>query len=506
MRYLFYTSCAFFKQGVAVLSDEAERIYQEGNEVYFLFCDRIINVCSGNICSNEGLCKTCKLWTKLNLSKLSKGINLVSLNSYYSKSETKEWNYSNVEELKSVIYKKTNIGLAVLSTYISKTRNQNPLIDLGSKPFFDNMLSQASQLVDAIERVIGVLHPDCFILYNGRLVETRGILDYMITNHIETRVMEVVHDVDSGQAYKVQYDNCLPHNILANQRIYEDVWNHSRLPKEKKIEIAKSFYENRRYKKKSGDKIYTASQRMGQLPADFDKTKRNLVIFNSSEDEFAAVGGEYEALSLFKSQQEGIRYILNIYQNNDNVHFYLRIHPNLKDVNYKYHTDLYNLPKEYSNITVIGASENIDTYSLMDNADTVLVFNSTIGIESVYWKKPVILLRASMYYYSDICYVPKTKEELKILLEQKLKPKFNDFVYKYGFKIMAAKEATIEPQMYNYFDWTPYKIKVFGKTATGVNYQTLFGSKKLLLYLFSIMRVFFNMLYRDNYSIPTKEA
>ena len=368
------------------------------------------------------------------------------------------------------------------------------------------MLNQAAGLVDAIERVNGDLHPDCFCLYNGRLVEARGILDYMISNHVETRVMEVVHDVESGQIYKVNYNNCLPHDIKANQQIQKEVWEQSTLPLEKKKEIARSFYVNRRYKKKAGDKIYTASQNQGQLPTDFDKTKRNFVIFNSSEDEFAAVGGDYETLSLFKSQLDGIRYILDTYQHNDRMHFYLRIHPNLKDVKYKYHTDLYNLSKEYSNITVIGASETIDTYCLMDNADTVLVFNSTIGIESVYWGKPVILLRASFYYYSDICYVPKTLEELNVLIGQKLEPKFNNYVYKYGFNVMVAKQTAVKFKTYNYFDWTPYKINFMGKTATGVNYQTLLGSKKLLLYLFSIMRTVFEKLYHDKFVIPIKEV
>ena len=506
MRYLFYTSCAFFKTGIAVLSDEAEKLYREGNEVYILHCGGIVNMCSGNPLCNKGLCSTCKLWTRLNLSKLNKGIIKVSLKIYLSNVEDKKWDYKDVDKLKAITYKGTHIGLSALSSYIDHTRNKQPLIDCDSKPYFDNALSQGAILVDSVENAINDLKPDVFCLYNGRLIETRGILDYVLEKKIETRVMEVVPDVDSGKFFKVLYKNCLPHDIKYNQHLNEEVWNNSKLPYDKKLEIAESFYLNRRHHKAAGDKIYTAAQEEGQLPYGFDKTKRNFAIFNSSEDEMAAIGGEYDQLPLFKNQTAGIRSVLELCKNNTDIHIYLRIHPNLKTVNYKYHTELYNLSNDYNNVTVIGADERIDTYCLMDNVEKVIVFGSTMGIESVYWKKPVILLGASMYYYTDLCYIPKTKEELQYLLESSLEPKFNDFVYKYAFYIMAAKEATIDKKMYEFFDWTPFKIKVFNRTAEGVPYQTLLGSKKFALYLFSTLRVLSELLFKNKYEMPTKEA
>lgn len=506
MRYLFYSSCVFHKSGIAVLSDEAERLYKEGNEVVLLYCGGVINVCSGNSCSNKGLCKTCKLWTKLDLSKLSKGIKVVSLTNYDRTTHNYEWKYDSVKELRKLQYRNTHIGLATLSSYIDFTRNLNPLIDSKSKVYFDNALSQGAKLVDCIDCAINEIKPDAFCLFNGRLIETRGILDYVIGHKIETRVMEVVPDVETNQPYKVLYKNCMPHDTKYNQFLYEETWNKSTLSENKKIEIADSFYQNRRHHKAAGDKIYTASQEEGILPAGFDKNKRNIAIFNSSEDEMAAIGGEYDELPLFKSQLIGIKHILESNKNNRNIHFYLRIHPNLKTIKYKYHTELYKFSDEFSNVTVIGADEKVDTYCLMDNVEKVIVFGSTMGIESVYWKKPVILLAAAMYYYTDICYIPKTTEELQQLIEAKLEPKFNDFVYKYGFKIMAAKEASIEPKMFNYFDWTPFKINLFGREARGVNYQTLFGSKKLALSFFSIMRVLFEKTHRNKFLLPRKEA
>lgn len=93
----------------------------------------------------------------------------------------------------------------------------------------------------------------------------------------------------------------------------------------------------------------------------------------------------------------------------------MRVHPNLKNVHYQYHLLLYDLSLKYPNITVIGADSDISTYDIMDNAEKVIVFGSTMGLESSYWGKPVILLSGSFYYYMNVCYIPKSKMNYGLL-------------------------------------------------------------------------------------------
>lgn len=66
------------------------------------------------------------------------------------------------------------------------------------------------------------------------------------------------------------------------------------------------------------------------MPSDINDHKENIVIFNSSEDEFSAIGGKFESIKLFNSQIEGIKAIVDHYSGDSSKHFYLRIHPNLK--------------------------------------------------------------------------------------------------------------------------------------------------------------------------------
>ena len=93
---------------------------------------------------------------------------------------------------------------------------------------------------------------------------------------------------------------------------------------------------------------------------------------------------EFDDGAFFPSQIEGIKSIVEHYKHDKTKHFTLRVHPNLKKVSYKYHLDLYNL--NYSNLTVVRSNSPISTYALMDAASKIIVFGSTTGIESVYWK------------------------------------------------------------------------------------------------------------------------
>ena len=100
-------------------------------------------------------------------------------------------------------------------------------------------------------------------------------------------------------------------------------------------------------------------------------------------------------------------------------HFYLRVHPNLKDVKYQYHLKLYELFEGVENFTIIEPTSPISTYALIDYCDKVVVFGSTTGPEAVFWGKPTILLSYCVYSLLDICYVPKDLEEFDLLIEDK---------------------------------------------------------------------------------------
>jgi capsule polysaccharide export protein KpsC/LpsZ len=150
----------------------------------------------------------------------------------------------------------------------------------------------------------------------------------------------------------------------------------------------------------------------------------------------------FESKCLFPSQEIGLSFIFEEFKNDENIHFYLRVHPNLSTVHYNYHKRIYNFEKKYRNVTVISSSSTISTYSLIDNAKKVIVFGSSTGAEACYSGKPVILLGGSFYYYLDITHIPENTESLLHLITNNINPKPKLEAIKYGYYLMNYKIYT----------------------------------------------------------------
>ncbi|MCK9154959.1 MAG: hypothetical protein M0P12_02480 [Paludibacteraceae bacterium] len=504
MKILFYHSCSFYKAPFCELIDEAEKLSREGNEVYFATCNGVMNCCFSNPTNNKYDCDVCNFSVKKSLKLLSNA-NIIDLKKYLVE-KAYDWQYSNVTELKHVKYKEVQIGFAVVSYYISKTRNLNPKITSETKQYFDGLLTQASRLTDALDNLIKEIAPDKICIFNGRFFETRPAYELALNKNIPIDIYELIGG-RKAPYYKVIFQNSLPHNLPYLKKLINSGWENSTKTEEEKTKIGKSFFERRRNGIEAGDKVYIGNQVAGMLPSNWDKSKKNVVIFNSSEDEFASVGDEYDKYALFPSQMEGIRSILEMHAGNDNIHFYLRIHPNLTNIKYRYHTDLYDIDKEFDNITIIPAGEKISTYALMDEADKVIVFGSTTGIEAAYWNKPVILLAGAIYYFDDVCYVPQTKEELKELVETENLPskKEEETCLKFGFYFLDT-ERSISKNSYHYFNYNSYDVTFGGMTFHGTYCQKMLGSHKLYAYVIAFMRFVALKLFKNKTVIPTEEA
>lgn len=99
--------------------------------------------------------------------------------------------------------------------------------------------------------------------------------------------------------------------------------------------------------------------------------------------------------TIFFNQNETIRNIVSHYIDDDSIHFYLRVHPNLKNIN-NYQTQKIK-ELNYKNLTIINAESTIDSYNLMNVSDKILIFSSTMGIEASFYNKVVILLGRAFY-------------------------------------------------------------------------------------------------------------
>lgn len=511
MRYLFHSSLSLSVPSRAIMYDEALRIARQGEEVEVIYCGGAMTQCAINICGEKTLCALCKSYYRSDRRRFGKWLHFTPFSRLLNPDEWKRikvmrFDYNNIAELKQLEYRGINIGYGVASAYISRSRNIAPYMDEQARVFFDASLRNAAVAVAAELVAVERLEPDHVYLYNGRFADSKPMVEIAQSMGIPYTTLEAVYGIRKN--FRVRYECSSPFSMKYAETQIRQVWRDGLESASVKIEVGKSFFVRRRNAQYSGDKIYVANQIKGMLPEGWDASRHNVVIFNSSEDEFAAIGGEYEQKALFSSQLAGLQYIRQCIGQYPNVHVTLRIHPNLSQVHYSYVSDLYKLQNEQ--FTVVPGDSPISTYALLDAADTVVVFGSTMGAESVFWGKPTILLTGAQYYYLDICYLPRTSQELVEMLVKPLTPKDRLGAVQYGYFLM--NEQWESPEVLD-FDWKLWEVRVLGHTfrLEVNNWLKFLGSCKAYAVLLGVRRVAMRVWNRFQpnrgcrYVLPTKE-
>lgn len=488
MKTLYYSTCSFATPQMGVLINAVKNEIQSGNEVFFSYCSQAQHSCFRNENANGAICKLCSFtYNNIILKQLS-GATIIPVHGK-SNSKPKTLEYSSIDELKLLSYKDIKIGMSILSYYFSVTRNIDFEITPTLKKYFDSLISCLVDFVDNITNIINDVNPDKVVIYNGRYYENRVLYDYAKTQNINFYSYDVVGGFNEPY-YPVRFDECLPHGISFFANKANEVWKMA--SELEKYELAKSFFEKRRNGDVCCDKSYTSGQIQGKLPS-LVSSKKNIVIFNSSSDELAAIGGEWDEGLIFDNQYEAIKYILN--NISPDYHVYLRIHPNLKGINQPHHLDLYKLEDVSKQITIISPEEDISSYALLDIAGCIVVFGSTMGVEACYWQKPSILVGHSLYEKLDVCYKPQSKEELINMINSDLCPKPKEEALKYSFYLLDRKYR-VDPQNVD-FSYTPKIHSLFGKEFATHDFLKIFGSCYVYQFIEYFYRYFVALFYRD---------
>lgn len=472
-----------------LLDDALEKAQSPENAVTFIYCDSALSSCGINYFESKFLCSECVVNSKLLLHRYKKdsAINFIPLSSVTEKSSASAKNivkYQSLDELKDVTYKGIYIGLGAVSSYVSKTRNISPnFSDPFVNQFFNKFLSSAKQVVDAVLRLNRNFDFDEYVICNGRLINERAVYETvnLIDKHLS--VLELVSSKEPGRFRKFNYGKFLPHDILNSTNLIEEYWKINSV----NSKVAEIFFRRRRNGEYASDTVYTGLQKFGLLPKSWDTSKRNIVIFNSSEDEVYSIGGLWDEGKLFHSQKDGVEFILNAVKNIKDIHIYLRIHPNLKNVKYNYVQDLFKFEEYYDNFHIIPANSTVSTYSLVDKAEKVIVFGSSIGVEANFWRKPVISLSPSSYHYLNVSYFPKSFKDLDFLLKSDLEPKPLVGSLKWGLYTFGEKGSEFQK-----VDFNLRIFKLFGKKIAWNNYLT-FGMI-ICKTLFRTIRLIFDLI------------
>lgn len=329
-----------------------------------------------------------------------------------------------VDELMELSVDGVNLGRGAASSTISILR-EYALDPRGRhRALVELQLCNALGALRNYQRVLAAERPDEVIIFNGRHSELWPLLG--LCERLD--IPFVTHErAGSDQLFQL-FANSLPHSIATRRRLMNELWEST--PEPERAEAANHFFRAKRGGTSTDDRSYLGRQQAGTLPKEFDASRHNLVIFNSSEDEMQAI--KEWITPLYRQQNEVIQRLLSTLRAYPAVRVYLRMHPNLTGVDNQQTRELYGL--DHPGLTLIRPEEKVDTYALLEAADVVLTFASSVGAEATFWGTPSVLYGRAFYEGDDAVYEPQSFAELlRLVLPPAPPPKKAERILKYGY-------------------------------------------------------------------------
>ena len=467
---LYYSSCSLAAPHIGVVIDDILAGKEEGDEIYWAYCHDGLSSCFMNLDGYPCICLFCHKMYRQYQRVYGAGVHMLPIRKEDMKHRNMTFDFQKADELEDFTYRDVKVGRSVLSLYYTTTRD----LDMNRYDEFHTYalppVSELRDLVDKAYEIIDQVKPDVIIIHNGRLYENRLFFDIAKALDIKFKAVETVGG--HGEPYaKMSYPDALPHNIEKWNQLAITTWEKSEEPEEEKIKTGSSFFERRRNGELVVDvKAYVTEQKKGLLPEGFDPSKRNIGIFTSSQDELVALGDDWSVDQVFASQCEAVGYILSHTQSD--IHYYIRIHPNLKGINHRDHLDLYEYDK-LPNATVIPPESKVSSYDLMEACEKVISFGSSTGLEACYWGKPMILIGHCGYESCGAVYHIKKLEDVMPAIEGNLPAKPRMAAIKFAYFLLDRKykvdqtHIDIDVQIKKHFKWDftyASYFKLFGST------------------------------------------
>jgi len=403
------------------------------DDVNLFYCNADLNFCEANHHHSLPTCLQCISRRKNGIKAISgadkiRKRNFIKLSAEEEKI-VKTWNrtFKDIHELKGYRYENIDLGMAVASSLISYHRNPEPDMIVAAN-FTNRIFKAALKVYFSFKRLLQEERPDIVYLFNGRFSNIRPVVRLCELNSINYKI----HERGANKNKYSLSENHLPHDFNEFQKSIEEHWSAD--SKNVGIKIAETFYHDRKAGKEQGWYSFVVSQTEKQLPENWNSARRNIVIFNSSEDEFAAIG-DTKKMRLFSNQLEGVRHIANLIKDHKEACVYVRLHPNLKGIDDPTVAEIFKIQSD--NFHVIEPSSTISSYQLIDSSDLVVTFGSTVGIEATFWGKPSVLLGDALYQGLGSTYNPVSNEELSSLLLSENNPKPKLGAYKYGYYVSS---------------------------------------------------------------------
>lgn len=230
-------------------------------------------------------------------------------------------------------------------------------------------------------------HYDEWIIYNGRFPVDYMLREIARENQITSKFFEVGFRENSFCIYEES-----PHSLSEHKKNALTFWHESN--NFERNSGAMEYLENRIRHKDSKSLFWSGNQSIGNV-RNLPK-KKILTFFLSTEGELASV--PFETKNIFEGQNESVIWII---QNIDFQfwHVVIRGHPN-RNLNRPKDLILKQIPQlniRGEDITYISEEDSDDSIELIKRSDLICLYDSSIGIDAIYLKKPTMIFGKPLF-------------------------------------------------------------------------------------------------------------
>lgn len=398
----------------------AKNYIEKGYEVIFITCQKELSTCGPNPYHYFEKCWRCRSRFKKGMKWLGESKltiqRIYNLNDIQKKkvSELTNKKYSSVDEIREVYIDNADIGLSAVSSIVTILREPYPSV-INNKSIIRNNIETAATVYFSLLNHLNNHAPDVMILFNGRMSALRPALRAAQKLNIDCFLHERAGVIGGYSLIKNSYT----HDLELLKKDIESKWRNSTLTDSKKIKLACEWYDERLKGVAQAHISFQKGKKKGELPQQFDDSKINIGVFISSEEEFVAI--EEWKNPFYKDQNEGLLKLLLDLECLDNYCIYIRVHPNLSNINNSQTQGILDLSKRFPYVNIINGDDKVDSYALVINCSLILTYGSTIGIEACYLKKASIVMGRAEYEDLECCIKPSSHEELIHILFDYLK-------------------------------------------------------------------------------------
>ena len=315
--------------------------------------------------------------------------------------------FSSLSDLKSFKYHEFEIGMSVYASLTFQLKDPYPDI-LKYRHIIVRMMQCAVQVYHYSVSQIEKYKPKIVYLFNGRFYENRAILAAAQACGCSYRI----HERGASKA-KYTLRSFRPHSVEGRIGELNEMVAQESIVSRISEDGCSYFFDRR-----SGVEQHWHSFR-GRQDSSTDvylfppNSERRFVYFASSDDEIMSVSDIVD-VGPFGSQINAINKLLDLLRRNPRWFLVVRLHPNMLG---KFDTlgrwNSLDLP---DNVVVVQPGSRLDSYKIMEASECTISFSSLMGIESVFWGVPSIVLGPSIFSGSDAVYTPCNLEQLEDLM------------------------------------------------------------------------------------------